>query len=313
MIAALLLCGLPSPSHATGVENVTFPTNVVAGTTNDQPVDVKAKLYLPDDAKLPMAAVVICPSSAGVSEATEIYYAEQLQQAGIAAMVLYSYASRGISDAMYDQSLLDSWDIENDAIGALRWLIADGRFKPDKIGILGVSNGGTAAMDTALQIRRKWSGAKNISFAAHVAIAPDCTWVTRSAKTTGAPMLFLLAGLDDQAPPQDCVKEVVRIRRAGNKHVHLKIYPAAQHSWEDLGDAPVFDPDAENYSACRVWIKNDGSMVAARTGRPVPEANWHAWAERHCMTYGTHCCGGTPELKQQATNDIISFLKRQGF
>ena len=313
MIAALLLCGLPTAAYANRVEDVTFQTNVVPGTTNDQPVDIKAKLYLPNTAKLPVAAVVIAPSSAGVSEDTEIYYAKQLQNAGIAAMVLYSYASRGLKDAMYDQSLLDSWDIENDAIAALRWLIADGRFKPDKIGILGVSNGGTAAMDTALQVRRKWSGVTDISFAAHVAIAPDCTWVTRSAETTGAPMLFLLAGRDDQAPPQDCVGEVVRIRRAGNKHVHLKIYQGAQHSWETLGDAPIFDPDAENYSACRVWIKDDGSMVAARTGKLVAEKTWHAWAKRHCMTYGTYCCGGTPELKQEATNDILAFLKRQGF
>ena len=313
MIAALLLCGLPTASPADRVEGVVFPTNVVPGTTNDQPVDVTAKLYLPNDAKLPVAAVVISPSSAGVSEATEIYYAKQLQNAGIAAMVIYSYASRGIKDAMYDQSALNSWDLENDAIAALAWLIADGRFRPKAIGILGVSNGGTAAMDTALQIRREWSGMTNISFAAHVAIAPDCTWVTRSAKTTGAPMLFLIAGLDDQAPPRDCVKEVERIRRAGNTHVHLKIYEGAQHSWEDLGDAPIFDPDAENYSACRVWIKDDGSMVAARTGKPVPEKRWHAWAKHHCMTHGTYCCGGTPALKQEATNDIIAFLKKHGF
>jgi hypothetical protein len=31
------------------------------------------------------------------------------------------------------------------------------------------------------------------------------------------------------------------------------------------------------------------------------------------VTRGGHCCGGTPELKRQATDDMIAFLKRNGF
>jgi dienelactone hydrolase len=310
---ASLLCCLPAPARAGQIETVTFSTHVVRGTTNDHPVTIRAELYLPDKAKFPTSAVVVAPSSAGVSNDVEIYYAKRLTEAGIAALVVYSYASRELKDAMYDQSQLDSWDIENDAIAARGWLIADGRFEHDKIGILGMSNGGTAAMNSALEVRRRWSGVTNVAFAAHVAIAPDCTWVNRSAKTTGAPMLFLLAERDDQSPAKDCVAEAERLRQAGNDRIEMKIYKGAQHSWEDLGDSPYYDPDAENYSACRVWVEDDGSMIAADTGKRIPERSWHQWAKRHCMTLGTYCCGGTPELKRRATDDIIAFLKEQGF
>ena len=261
-----LLCCVSTIAYADHMEAVTFPTNVVRGTTNDRPVEVKANLYLPDAAKFPLSAVVIAPSSAGVTKNVEVYYAKQLNKAGIAALVIDSYASRGIKDAMYDQSQLDTWDIENDAVAARGWLIEDGRFEPKRIGILGMSNGGTAAMNSALEVRRRWTGITDVAFAAHVAIAPDCTWINRSAKTSGAPMLFLLAELDDQSPAKDCVEEVARLRRAGNEHIEMKIYKGAQHSWEDLGDSPYFDPDAENYSACRVWVEDDGSMVAATNG-----------------------------------------------
>jgi len=39
----------------------------------------------------------------------------------------------------------------------------------------------------------------------------------------------------------------------------------------------------------------------------------HEWQMKNCIRLGTYCCGGTPELKRQATNDLIAFLKRYGF
>lgn len=293
-------------------EQMTFVTNVVSGTTNDEPVDIKATLYLPRAATFPISAVVIAPSSSGVEEEREVYYAKQLVKAGIGALVIDSFSSRGLTDSLYDQSQLEQWDIENDAIAALEVLVEDKRFKGDRIAIMGVSKGGTVAMDTAMSIRRKWMGVRDIAFAAHVAISPDCTWLTRNPRTTGAPILFLLAELDDQTPAQPCLAEAERIRKAGNPHVEAKVYPGAHHAWEELGKSPEYNREAENYAQCRVWIEDDGSMYSADTEELLPEDDWHTWAKENCMTLGATCCGGQRRLKQNATQDIIAFLRRSG-
>ena len=312
MIVSLLSGPVESADPFT-IEPMKFTTNAVAGTTNDEEVELSAKLYVPKTAHFPISAMIIVPSSSGVEEEREVYYAKELAKAGIGALVIDSFTPRGLTDSVYDQSALDSWEIENDAIAGLDELVADKRFKGKPIGIMGVSKGGSAAMNTALTIRRQWMGADNLAFAAHVAISPDCTWVTRRATSTGAPVFFMLAENDDQTPATACLAQAARMTQAGNKRIQTKVYKGASHAWEELGPKPEYDAEAENYAKCRVWIEDDGKMVSAETGQSIPEDDWHTWAQTHCMTLGTHSGGGTPELKETATQDIIAFLKRNGF
>jgi dienelactone hydrolase len=295
------------------VEKLSFKTNTVEGTTNEKPVDVSAALYLPRHAILPLSAVVIAPSSSGIETAREVFYAQRLARIGIAALIIDSFSARNVTSSVYDQSLLESWQVENDAIAALQWLRADPRFANQPVAIMGVSKGGTVALDSASIVRRKWTGITDIAFAAHIAISPDCTWTMRSDRTTGAPIFIMMAELDDQTPFAPCLAKAERMRAAGNAHVTTKVYKGAYHAWEELGAAPYRDPDVENYAQCRVWIENDGSMIAADTNEPVPEQNWHDWAKQSCMTLGASCCGGNRVLKNEAFRDIVAFLKRAGF
>lgn len=311
MIVNFLLSQGPADEPFT-TEQMTFVTNVVPGTTNDEPINVQATLYIPKAVEFPIPAVVITPSSSGVEETREVYYARELTKVGAAALVIDSFSSRGLTDSLYNQSVLEQWDVENDAIAGLAELIEDGRFIPDRIAIMGVSKGGTVAMDTALMIRRKWMDIDDIAFAAHIAISPDCTWITRNAQTTGAPILFMLAERDDQTPAKPCLAEALRIKNAGNERVETKVYKGAHHAWEELGWWPEHDPEAENYSKCRVWIEDDGKMYSAHTGELLPEDDWHSWAKETCMFQGVTCCGGSSSLKRQATDDIIAFLRRTG-
>jgi dienelactone hydrolase len=298
---------------AMALEMPTFVTNVVPNTLSDRPVMLQTRLFLPDAPTLPIPAVVITPSSGGVRFEREIYYAEQLARAGIAALVIDSFGSRGLSNSVFDQRLFTRWEASNDAIAGLKWLHADARFKKDRIGVLGVSKGGVVALDTALAVRRRWMRVTDVKFAAHVAIAPGCTWINSSVETTGAPIFFMLAELDDVTPAKPCVERAKSLRVAGNSGIEVKIYKGAHHAWEVLGPRPIFTPRMENYSKCRVIQGDDARMTSVADGKEVPRAGWHEWARRSCLTLGGHCCGGTPELKRQATDDIIAFLKRNGF
>jgi dienelactone hydrolase len=299
------------PPHF-AVETISFTTNVIPDSTNDKSVTITGILYTPKEASQPLASVVIAPSSGGVEQSREIYYAEQLTKAGLAVLIVDSFSARGIDNSLYDQSLLESWQVENDAWAGLRYLIKDPRFDPDRIAIMGGSKGGTVALDTALTVRRKWAAISDLSFAAHVAISPDCNWTNLSNLTTGAPILFLLAGRDDQTPIKPCLEKAERMRTAGNTSIETRVYRDAHHAWEELGRQPQYDPKVENYSNCRVWILDDGQMSDAASGKLIPEKEWHKWAAENCMKLGATCCGGSRRLKSKATLDIINFLCRNG-
>ena len=312
LLAASLLIGSAMTASPMTVESVTFTTNIVANTTNDRPIELRARLFLPTG-PAPSPAVVITPSSAGIRFEREIYYAEELAQAGIGALVIDSFGSRGLSNSVFDQTLLTRWEAANDAIAGLRWLYGDRRFKGDRIGVLGVSKGGIVALDTALTVRRGWMRITDMAFAAHVAIVPGCTWVNSSVSTTGAPIFFMLAELDDVTPAKACVERAQKLKEAGNDRIEFKVYKGAHHAWESLGQRPFFNSKMENFSKCRVTQRDDAAMISISDGKLIPRGRWYEWAKQSCVTRGGHCCGGSPELKRQATTDMIAFLKRSGF
>lgn len=308
-IAGLWLLLLAAAAYAGPVADVTFPSNVPR-QPSEPPLQVKAKLFLPDNAKAPMPAMVMTPSSAGVKEEREIHYAQQLARVGIAALVVDSFATRGLTRG--DTTVLSALPLENDAVAAFRWLLADGRFKPDKIGLMGVSKAGVAAMNTALQVRRRWWRMEDIAFAVHVPIVPNCHLVNTSLRTTGAPMFFMLAELDDLVPAQFCVDYAERLRAAGNAKIEVKVYKGAHHGWEKISARPFFDPKFANTSRCRVSIDDDGAAVTP-DGTKLPAGRLNDWMRQNCMYFGHHCCAGTPALIKEATSDLIRFLKKHGF
>jgi dienelactone hydrolase len=289
------------------IETVTFRTKAEAG------IHIRATLFTPRKVRFPISAVVIMSSSGGVEDTREIYYARELAREGIAALVVDSFGPRGMETSLYDQSQLTEWEMELDAFAALSRLASDRRFRRDRIAIMGVSKGGTVAMNTALAVRRKWADVEKTGFAAHIAVSPDCTWVTRSPGNTGTPVLFMLAELDDQTPPGPCLRQADRMRKAGNARIETKVYPGAHHAWEELGSSPEYDARVENYSKCHVWIEDNGDMFSAITGKLVPENAWHDWAKKNCMTLGATCCGGNAILKAAARDDIVAFLKKYDF
>ena len=308
-LVSLILLGLIAAAQAGSVSDVTFPSNVPRHPT-EPPLQVQANLYLPDNAKVPMPAMVISPSSAGVKAEREIHYARELNKAGIAALIVDSFASRGLRRG--DTTVLSAWPPSNDAAAALRWLIADGRFDRERIGVMGVSKGGTVAMNTAEMVRRRWMHMEDVQFAAHVAIVPNCHIVNQSLRTTGAPIFFMLAELDDLVPARFCVEHAERLRGAGNSEIEVKVYKGAHHAWECISAKPIFDPKFANTSRCRIAITDEGDGVAA-DGTAIRGGDFNDWMRKNCMFFGQHSCAGTPALIREATGDVIGFLRKHGF
>lgn len=309
LIVLLLTLPLPTPLLADTTEKLNFYTNVGSGVST---VKLAANLYMPKSERK-VAAMIIISSSSGVLDNIEGYYARSFVESGIAALAVDSFKPRRVSRTSSDQSLVTSWAMENDAFAALLVLKKDSRIDPDRIGVIGVSKGGTVAQNSAFTLRRGGRHTGTLAFALHVAIVPDCvTQQFRNAATTGAPLLYMLAELDDLTPSKPCLEYADRIRGSGNKNVEIKVYAGQHHGWEVIGPV-IAAKDTENYSACAAMIDDNGDYTIKANNRSVGRWQAGAWMKQNCVTRGAHVGGGTQKQKQLATNDLIAFLKRNGF
>jgi dienelactone hydrolase len=294
------------------MESVSLDTLTFDHPAASRPARFTATLSLPVQAGKPLACMVILTSSAGVQRHREHFYAQALNEAGIAALIVDSFGARGVRRTVADQSLVSAAQMEGDAFAALAWLRSDPRIDPTRIGVMGVSKGAGASLATAIAVRQKWREGFPHLFDLHVAICPGATAQHRDPTTHGRPIFFMLAERDDYTPAPLAIEYAERMRAAGNRAIKVKIYAGAHHGWESLG--PVFDiKDAENWSCCRNFIEDDGSHFVVAAGRAMREPDYQAWARLNCVTRGARAGGGTPDLRRRATADLIGFLQQHGF
>jgi len=294
------------------MESVSLDTLTFDHPAACRPARFGATLSLPIQAASPSSCMVILTSSAGVQRHREHFYAQALNEAGIAALIVDSFGGRGVRRTVADQTLVSAAQMEGDAFAALAWLRSDPRIDPGRIGIMGVSKGGGASLAAAIAVRQKSRGGFPHLFDLHVAICPGATAQHRDPTTHGGPIFFMLAARDDYTPAPLAIEYAERMRAAGNRAIKVKVYGGAHHGWESLG--PVFDiKDAENWSCCRNFIEDDGRHFVVAAGRAMAEPEYQAWARRHCVTRGARAGGGTVDLRRRATADLIGFLQANGF
>jgi dienelactone hydrolase len=294
------------------MESVSFDTLTFDHPAGCRPARLTATLHLPETNERPSPCMVILTSSAGVQRHREHYYAQALNAAGTAALIIDSFTGRGVRRTVADQTLVSGAQMEGDAFAALALLRTDPRIDPARIGVMGVSKGGVATLNAAIAVRHRWRHGFPHLFDLHVAICPGATAQHRDATTHGRPMFFMLAARDDYTPAPLAIEYAERMRSAGNDRIKVKVYGSAHHGWESIG--PVFDiKDAENWSCCRNFIEDDGSHFIPAAGRAMSEPEYQAWARLHCVTRGARAGGGTPELRARATADLLGFLHAHRF
>ncbi|MFQ3622152.1 MAG: dienelactone hydrolase family protein [Acetobacteraceae bacterium] len=257
-------------------------------------------LFAPD-APPPWPAMLFVHGSGGLLR-WHRRYAALLCGLGVAVAMLDHFRPRGIRRTVADQELLSSETMARDAHAALAALAADARLLPERIGVMGVSKGGSAAWRAAL---RRFAGPRR--FALHLALYPGCETRYHDMATTGAPVA-LLVGLADRYTGHAACFDLVAGLRAGGSPAEVFGLPGAPHGW-DSGAGRWADRRGVSYAGCRFVEVAPGRWREETTG-----AEWQAGdaagrraAVERCRSLGVEG-GGCPEstrLSDAIVRDLV--------
>ena len=232
------------------------------------------------DQKVP--AMVLVHGSGGISGSTD-QWARELNSVGVAAFILDSFAGRGITSTVQDQTQLHSLAMMVDAYRALDWLAEHPRIRADRIGIIGFSKGAVAAVYSAMTRFQQAYGTPGHRFAAHIGLYTPCN-VGFEGDTALSPVpVRLFHGIaDDYVAIGPCRDYVARLKQAG-ADATLVEYPDAHHSFDNPFGPPLLAiPAAQTTRNCRLVEGPDGATLNAETRAPF------AVATDACVARGAH-------------------------
>jgi dienelactone hydrolase len=263
---------------------------------------VSGILRLPTGAE-PVPAIVLSHSAGGVSRDRDLAWAERFTSSGMAAFVVDSFTSRGVKGFDNQPSFVASIA---DVYAALRLLATHPRVDPARVALMGFSRGGLVALTAALEPIRRVGAPEGRRFAAHVALYPGCNTRYLAQKITGAPMLMLLGGADDQAPPEPCQRYGDWFRNMGAE-IKIVTYPGAPHLFD--GTSPLrFIAEAETGGSCETEYDIE-TRVLRRTDSGAVLAGEEIGAYfKTCSSRGVHV-GGDSDARAGAEREIATFFK----
>jgi dienelactone hydrolase len=224
-----------------GMTTVTFQSSTYTDMrqllTREAPtgaVTVKANIGFPEQAKDHYPAVIVVHGLGGYRDANEGYVAAELRKAGFATLTYDSFAARGTTGTALQGSPGYLPPGIADAYAALRLLSSERRIDADHVAIIGFSYGAEVAHLTSFETLRSALNPGPGRFAAHVAFYPGGSYgaIAEASAYTGAPVLMLLGGKDDNLPVTKIENYLAYARAAGAPApIEAVIYPGAYHAW----------------------------------------------------------------------------------
>ena len=246
------------------MESVSFDTLTFDHPTACRPARVSASLHLPADRPGPVPCMVILTSSAGVQRHREHYYADLLNAAGAAALIVDSFTRpwrpphRGRPDPGVGGP---------DGGRRLRGPRPAARRPPHRSAVASASWASPRAAWRRSTPPSPCASAGDAAFlTCSTSTSPSVPGRRPSIATpphTVGRCSSCWRPSDDYTPAELAIEYAERMRGAGNDRIKVKVYGGAHHGWELLG--PVFDiKDAENWSCCRNIIEDDGRISCPR-------------------------------------------------
>jgi dienelactone hydrolase len=274
----------PSRIEVIPIRSVTLTGDeFLRGNAQGREALLAGELRLPAGAAAKVPAVVLVHGSGGISGSLDLW-ARDLNAAGLAVFVLDSFAGRGITSTVADQTQLHSLAMAVDAYRALDALARHPRVRADRIAVMGFSKGAVASVYSVVErFRQAHGGDAGQRFAAHVGLYTPCNVAYRDdAKVSAVPIRLFHGAADDYVSVEPCREYVARLKEAG-ADVALAEYPGAHHGFDSPLIAPLVPvPNAQTTRNCRLAEDATGAVRNARSGEV------HSVASDPCVEKGAH-------------------------
>jgi dienelactone hydrolase len=281
LIASLPGVGVPSPVAAEGRPALPAPRAMTlepVGADGLADAPLTAWLFEPAPGQARGAAVVALHGCGGLYDrqgrisTRHRWGAERLARQGFVVLMPDSFTTRGLREICtqrYAQRTVNTRIRSADAKRALTFLSDYPDVRPDRIALLGWSNGGSTVLE-AIDSARSGSAAHTAKprFAKAVAFYPGCAAALRRTLLPDTPLLLLLGEADDWTPAQPCVDWVKRLGEPYQSRLALTVFPGAHHGFDGPGSSPRRRED--------VTTGVDGRGV---TTGGHPEARQLAWRQ----------------------------------
>src|SRR5580692_9302787 len=247
----------------------------------DGDLTLRASLYRPEGAG-PFPAVVALHDCSGLVHhrpltETRLYieWARLLVANGFVVLFPDSFGSRSIGSQCREQNrkVHASRERVADANAARRWLQAQDYVKPDRVALLGWSNGGVAALWAVRPTGAPHDGSTD--FRSAVTFYPSCRKLRETAWSARVPTLILVGSADDWTPAPVC-QQMVAGAHDRSARVQIVVYPGAQHEF-DRANYPIRLRTGLVNTADPSGRAHSGTNPAARADalKRIPE-----WLER---------------------------------
>jgi dienelactone hydrolase len=216
------------------------PANVADAT-------IEGYLSKPDGSG-PFPAVVYLHGCNGLFRTTRGRIAELMTNWGYVSLAVDSFSTRGIKEACTGGMP----SRQGDALGALLYLSKLAFVDPQRVAIMGSSQGGIVTLQIAsTQAVDLFAMPRGLNFKAAVAYYPLCGVATQQLSI---PTIILIGELDDWTPAKDC-EHWMAWRAGKGAPVKLVIYAGAHHAF----DVPALRDGVRSFGH---WLKYDADAAA---------------------------------------------------
>ena len=231
---------------------------------------IDGKLFRPTDARPPYATVLVVPGSLGVAP-SHVRHAESLCDLGFATCILDSFAARGVTSTVANQSQFSFAASACDVLAAYRVLAAMDDIDAERVGAQGHSRGGTAVLMAASRHIADVVVGKGQGLAAVLAAYPWCGQQFENPTVGDTEVLVLMGDADEWCSPVQVQAQCHAIRLTGSKAT-MRLVAGAHHSYDRDTPLELIAEASVAPGAPITYLADDGAMILAHsdTGRPRP-------------------------------------------
>ncbi len=274
-----------------------------------EPVTVRGILRRPSGPG-PYPAVIYVHGSVGPQVYHETVWLSTFRDLGFATYQINAFLPRGVITTVGRQDSVTEASLVRDVFAAAEALARHPEIDPKRIGVMGSSKGGIAALVSGKRSFQQARLPGDLTLAFHIALYPYCH--TYETYDFDAPVLVMSGGEDRWVGWENCAELVAAMRDAGVE-ARFKLYPGAVHSWDSLLPFRLLVPGADSFARCRFEVRDDGTFTDLNDGARLTSAAGIERAARTCIRTGAQYAAGDAEVRDASVGDVVAFVQGLGY